>query len=135
MRRGEHGGLPHAGQSSAARRDAALRRLCPGGAALYERGNARMAAHPDWGTLIFDYEKPAVRSFLKSSAALLLREYHVDGLRVDAMSSMLYLGFGRGNDFVRNRLGGDTDLGAISLLRELCAPSAATSRPSRSCRA
>ena len=94
-----------------------------------------MAAHPDWGTLIFDYEKPAVRSFLKSSAGLLLREYHVDGLRVDAMSSMLYLGFGRGNDFVRNRLGGDTDLGAISLLRELCPPSAATSRPSRSCRA
>ncbi len=95
------------------------------GTALYERADPRMAAHPDWGTLIFDYEKPAVRSFLRSSAALFLREYHVDGLRVDAVSSMLYLGFGRGNDFTRNRLGGDTDLGAISLLREVNALAAA----------
>ena len=95
------------------------------GTALYERADPRMASHPDWGTLIFDYEKPAVRSFLRSSAALFLREYHVDGLRVDAVSSMLYLGFGRGDDFARNRLGGDTDLDAISLLRDINALAAA----------
>ncbi len=89
------------------------------GTALYERSDPKMAAHPDWGTLIFDYEKPEVRSFLKSSVGLFLREYHVDGIRVDAVSSMLYLGFGRGSDFTRNRLGGDIDLGAVSLLQEI----------------
>jgi len=89
------------------------------GTALYERDDPKMAQHPDWGTLIFDYEKPAVRSFLKSSVGMLLEEYHVDGLRVDAVSSMLYLGFGRGNDFARNRFGGDVDLDAVSLLREI----------------
>ena len=89
------------------------------GEALYERSDPKMASHPDWGTLIFDYEKPAVKSFLKSSAAMFMDRYHVDGLRVDAVSSMLYLGFGRGNNYARNRYGGDIDLGAVDLLREV----------------
>ena len=89
------------------------------GAALYERDDPKMAAHPDWGTLIFDYEKPAVRSFLRASVALFLDEYHIDGIRVDAVSSMLYRNFGRGDDYVPHPLGGDIDLGAVSLLREI----------------
>jgi len=89
------------------------------GTPTYERDDAVMAAHPDWGTLIFDYEKPAVRSFLKSSVGLFLREYHIDGFRVDAVSSMLYLGFGRGENYRRNRFGGEIDLGAAELLREI----------------
>ena len=89
------------------------------GTATYERQDPWMASHPDWGTLIFDYESPVVRSFLKSSAALFLDRYHIDGLRVDAVSSMLYLGYGRGSNFRRNRYGGDIDLGAVELLREV----------------
>lgn len=89
------------------------------GTPTYERDDPKMASHPDWGTLIFDYDKPAVRSFLKSSAALFLDKYHIDGLRVDAVTSMLYLSFNRGDDYVRNRHGGDVDLGAVSLLQEI----------------
>ena len=89
------------------------------GTPTYERDDPKMASHPDWGTLIFDYAKPAVKSFFKSSAACFVQRYHIDGLRVDAVSSMLYLGYGRGNDFTRNRDGGDIDLGAIELLQEV----------------
>lgn len=89
------------------------------GTPVYERSDPQMAAHPDWGTLIFDYEKPAVQSFLLSSAEMFVKNYHIDGLRVDAVSSMLYLGYGRGKNFKRNRLGGDTDLGAVALLRRV----------------
>ena len=89
------------------------------GSTLYERDDPVMASHPDWGTLIFDYEKPWVRSFLLSSVGLFLEQYHIDGFRVDAVSSMLYLGFGRGDAFVRNHLGGDIDLGAVALLRSV----------------
>jgi len=89
------------------------------GRATYERDDPYMAAHPDWGTLIFDYEKPAVQSFLRSSAAMFIDEYHIDGLRVDAVSSMLYLGFGRNGNFQRNRFGGEIDLGAVQLLRDI----------------
>ena len=91
------------------------------GTSLYERDDPRMASHPDWGTLIFDYAKPAVRSFLKSSAAFWLTDCHIDGLRIDAVSSMLYRGFGRNGDFVPHPLGGDVDLDAVSLLREITA--------------
>ena len=87
------------------------------GTATYERPDPWMAAHPDWGTLIFDYENPIVQSFLKSSAACFLDRYHIDGLRVDAVSSMLYLGFGRGENYRRNKFGGNIDLGAVELLR------------------
>ncbi len=89
------------------------------GTPVYERDDPKMASHPDWGTLIFDYDKPHVQSFLLSSAAMFIKEYHIDGLRVDAVSSMLYLNYGRGNDFTRNREGGDIDLGAIELLQRV----------------
>lgn len=89
------------------------------GTPLYERGNRKMAAHPHWGTLIFDYDKPFVRSFLKSSAAMFFERYHIDGLRVDAVSSMLYRSFGRGDDYRPHPEGGEIDLGAVALLREI----------------
>ena len=95
------------------------------GTSLYERDDPQMASHPDWGTLIFDYAKPAVRSFLKSSAAFWLKNYHIDGLRIDAVSSMLYRGFGRDGRYVPHPLGGEIDLDAVSLLREITALAAA----------
>lgn len=89
------------------------------GTPLYERKNAKMASHPNWGTLIFDYESPMVRSFLISSAAMFADVYHVDGFRVDAVSSMLYLDFGRERgDFIKNRNGGSIDLGAVQFLQD-----------------
>ncbi|MGN1001314.1 MAG: 1,4-alpha-glucan branching protein GlgB [Oscillospiraceae bacterium] len=88
------------------------------GTATYERPDPKMASHPDWGTLIFDYENPAVRSFLLSSAGLFLDKYHIDGLRVDAVSSILYLNFNR-PDYTPNYYGGDVDLGAVYFLQEL----------------
>ncbi|MCD7792062.1 MAG: 1,4-alpha-glucan branching protein GlgB [Oscillospiraceae bacterium] len=86
------------------------------GTALYERSDPKMAAHPEWGTLIFDYSKGSVRSFLLSSACFFARKYHIDGIRMDAISSMLYLSYAR-DDYVPNSLGGDIDLGAVDLLR------------------
>lgn len=91
------------------------------GSPAYERKNEKMADHPEWGTRIFDYESGPVCSFLLSSAAFFLERYHVDALRVDAVSSMLYLSYGRGGDFIPNRLGGDIDLGAVEFLRRLTA--------------
>ena len=89
------------------------------GTPVFERDDPKMASHPDWGTLIFDYGKPVVKSFLTSSAACFVERYHIDGLRVDGVSAMLYLGYGRGNNFTRNRFGGDIDLGAIELLQQM----------------
>jgi len=68
---------------------------CFDGTALFERKNPDRAEHPQWGSLIFDYASPQVQSFLVSSACIFLEEYHIDGIRVDAVSSMLYLDFGR----------------------------------------
>ena len=88
------------------------------GEPLYEP--AEFAEHPDWGTHTFDFAKPEVRNFLHANALYWLEEFHVDGLRVDAVASMLYLDYSRGKgEWKPNRLGGREDLDAISFLQEL----------------
>lgn len=90
------------------------------GTRLYECKEARMAAHPEWGTLIFDYEMPEVQSFLISSACFFFENYHIDGIRMDAVSSMLYLNYGRKDgEYTPNREGGNINLGAVEFLRKL----------------
>jgi 1,4-alpha-glucan branching enzyme len=89
------------------------------GAPLYERDDPAMAEHPQWRTLIFNYGQPEVRNFLLSNALFWLREFHIDGLRVDAVSSMLFLDDARsGRDFRPNPLGGRENLPAVRFLRE-----------------
>ena len=90
------------------------------GTRLFECKEERMASHPEWGTLIFDYPMPEVRSFLISSACMFFDTYHVDGIRVDAVSSMLYLNYGRRDgEYTPNSEGGNINLGAVELLRAL----------------
>ena len=90
------------------------------GGSLYEHPDPRRADMRQWGTLLFDYGRPEVQSFLISSAVYWLEEYHLDGLRVDAVSCMLYMDFGReGGDYLPNIHGGREDLGAISLFKKL----------------
>jgi 1,4-alpha-glucan branching enzyme len=96
--------------------DWALRRF--DGTALYEHEDPRLGEHPDWGTLIFNYGRLEVRNFLLANALFWLGEYHVDGLRVDAVASMLYLDYSRQpGQWLRNRLGGRENLDAIDFLR------------------
>ncbi|MDO5734218.1 MAG: 1,4-alpha-glucan branching protein GlgB [Eubacteriales bacterium] len=88
------------------------------GGPTYEYADSRIAEHQEWGTLVFDYERTEVRSFLFSSADFWLSEFHFDGLRVDAVSSMIYINFGRDQD-IRNVDGGEENYEAISFLQEL----------------
>ena len=90
------------------------------GTALYEHADPRQGEHPDWGTLIFNYGRNEVRNFLVANALYWLHEFHVDGLRVDAVASMLYLDYSRqAGGWVPNREGGRENLDAIEFLREL----------------
>jgi len=89
------------------------------GTALYEHEDPRLGAHPDWGTLVFNFGRNEVRNFLMANALYWLSEFHIDGLRVDAVASMLYLDYSRkAGEWLPNRHGGNENLDAISFLQE-----------------
>ncbi len=98
--------------------DFSLRRF--DGSALYEHEDARRGEHPDWGTLIFNYGRAEVRSFLVANAVYWLKEFHIDALRVDAVASMLYLDYSREpGQWVPNQFGGRENIEAIDFLRQM----------------
>ncbi len=90
------------------------------GTALYEHADPRLGEHPDWGTLIFNFNRPEVANFLSANAYYWFEMYHIDGLRVDAVASMLYLDYSRKEgEWLPNHLGGRENLEAITFLKEL----------------
>jgi 1,4-alpha-glucan branching enzyme len=90
------------------------------GTPLYEHADPRRGEHPDWGTLIFDFGRPEVRNFLVANALCWLEDFHADGLRVDAVASMLYLDYSRADgQWTPNARGGRENLDAVSFLQEV----------------
>ena len=90
------------------------------GTCLYEHEDPRLGYHPEWGSAIFNYERNEVRAFLISSAMFWLEQYHIDGIRVDAVASMLYLNYAREEgEWLPNKHGSNENLGAITFLKQL----------------
>ena len=90
------------------------------GTALYERDDPRQGEHPEWGTLIYNYGRKEVKNFLIANALFWIKEFHIDGLRVDAVASMLYLDYGKKDgEWIPNEYGGNKNIHAVEFLKHL----------------